>query len=67
MELRELLRNLKLKNTMITLKVDVDNKVVYTGTIGTLLYWVNLEQYMNWYVDVIYCYDNHFVCELVED
>lgn len=67
MELKELLRNLKLKNTMITLKIDVDNKIVYTGTVGMLIHWVDYPKYMNWFVDVIYCYDNHFVCELVED
>lgn len=67
MELKELLRNLKLKNTMITLKVDIDNKIVYTGTAGMLIHWVDYSKYMNWFVDVIYCYDNHFVCELVED
>lgn len=58
MTLRELLKNLKLKSLRIVLTLESfergEDKDVYIGTIGTLIHWKGLPDYLDLIVDVIH-------------
>ena len=63
MTLRELLRNLKLKSTKIMLCIEnglTDKELCYMGTVGELLYWAHLNDYLDLIVGLIHTEKNSF-------
>lgn len=61
MKLREFLDNLKRKNTKITLCMNDEGSKEYNGTVGTLIHWVHLPEYLDYFVDNIYTDEGHFI------
>lgn len=65
MKFRELLRNLKLKSLRVVIVLenyaDGEDKDVYIGTLGTLLYWKDLQNFFDLTVTCIHTDENCFV------